>query len=70
MLTCKDHKFEWTPQANDAFKELRSQFLQLPVLLHPNFEHPFVVKTDVSDMATVGILSQLGEDGNLHPCAY
>ena len=65
MLTCKDHKFEWTPQTDNAFKELRSRFLQPLVLLHPNFEHPFVVGTDASDMATRGILSQRGEDGHL-----
>lgn len=69
-LTQKDKKFQWTLQADAAFKEIRSRFLQAPVLLHPNFEKPFVVETDASDVATGGILSQYGTDGYLHPCAY
>ena len=53
-----------------AFKELQSRFLQAPLLLHPNFERPFVVETDASDIAMGRVLSQQGEDGYLHPCAY
>jgi len=69
-LTQKNQQFEWTLHAQDAFNELRSRFLQAPVLIHPNFELPFVVETDASDSATGGIISQKGEDGHLHPCAY
>ena len=53
-----------------ALKELRSYFLQEPLLLHPNFERPFVVETDASDMAMGEVLSQQGEDGYLYPCAH
>lgn len=70
ILTGKNKQFKWTTQADMAFKELRSRFLQAPVLLHPNFEKPFRVETDASDMATGGILSQKGNDGYWHPCAY
>ena len=69
-LTRKNKQFEWTPQTDMAFKKLRSCFLQAPLLLHPNFERPFVVETDTSNMATEGVLSQQGEDGYLHPCTY
>jgi transposase InsO family protein len=69
-LTRKNQIFLWTPQADSAFQELRSKFIQAPILLHPNFERPFIVETDASDMATGAILTQRGEDGQLHPCAY
>lgn len=69
-LTQKGQRFQWTPAADAAFTDLRSQFLKAPVLIHPNFEKPFVVETDASDKATGGILSQRGDDGHLHPCAY
>ena len=69
-LTRKNKQFEWTPQMDIAFKELQSRFLQAPQLLHPNFERPFVVETDASNMATKRVLSQQGEDVYLHPCAY
>jgi hypothetical protein len=69
-LTQKGQRFEWTTEVDTSFKDLRSRFLQAPVLIHPRFYQPFVVKTDVSDTATGGILSQKDEDGHLHPCAY
>ena len=69
-LTKKDQKFEWTTEADTAFKDLRSRFLQSPVLIHPRFDQPFVVETYASDTAIGRILSQKGEDGHLHPCAY
>ena len=69
-LTQKGHSFQWTPTADAAFTDLRSRFLKAPVLIHPNFEKPFVVETDASDTATGGILSQRGDDGHLHPCAF
>jgi hypothetical protein len=42
-LTRKNQIFLWTPQADSAFQELRSKFIQAPILLHPNFERPFIV---------------------------
>lgn len=69
-LTRKGQWFEWTSSTDEAFKELRSRFSKAPVLLHPDFQLPFVVERDASDTATRAILSQRGEDGHLHPCAY
>ena len=40
------------------------------MLVHPDFQRPFVIETDASDTATSGILSQYAFDGHLHPCAY
>ena len=40
------------------------------MLVHPDFQRPFVIETDASDTATGGILSQYASDGHLHPCAY
>lgn len=34
------------------------------------FDRPFIVEIDASDFATGAILSQQGDDGFLHPCAY
>ena len=69
-LTRKNHQFNWTIEADTTFHELRTKFIQAPILLHPNFELPFIVETDASDMATGAILSQYGADGQLHPYAY
>lgn len=69
-LTRKDQPFQWTSEAQNSFNKLRSLFCQAPVLLHPDFQRPFIIETDASDTTTGGILSQHGKDGHLHPCAY
>ena len=69
-LTKKDQPFSWSPATEAAFSELRRRFTEAPVLLHPQFDKPFIIETDASDTATGGILSQYGPDGLLHPCAY
>jgi len=44
--------------------------MQALVLLHPNFDWPFIVETDASEIVTRGILSQYRDNGHLHPCTY
>ena len=56
-LTCKDQLFQWTSQANDSFNELQVRFCQAPVLMHPDFQRPFIIETDASDTAIGRILS-------------
>lgn len=69
-LIQENQPFLWIPQANVAFQKLQSKFIQAPILLHPNFERPFIVEIDTSNTAIGAILSQYGEDKQLHPCAY
>ena len=69
-LTQKNQHFIWTTKADLTFKNLKSKFIQTLVLIHPNFEQPFIVETDASDRATGAILLQYGNDGYLHPCAF
>lgn len=69
-LTKKNQSLQWTQITQEAFEEIRSRFLKAPLLIYPNFETPFIIATNASDTATGEILSQHGEDGHLHPCAY
>ena len=69
-LMQKNQHFIWTAKADLAFKNLKSKFIQALVLIHPNFEQPFIVETDASNRAIIAILSQYGNDGYLHPCAF
>ena len=69
-LTQKNEPSEWTNSSQEAFEELCSRFWRAPILLHYDFEQPFIIETDALDTTTEGILSQHGEDGYLHPCAY
>jgi hypothetical protein len=68
-LTCKD-KLEWTPAAQKAFEDLKVAFTTAPILVHPDFTKAFYMETDASDFALGAVLSQMGEDGKLHPIAF
>ena len=69
-LTCKDHQFQWNLQTNDAFDILQTLFCKAPILLHSNFQRPFIIETNACDTAIGGILSQHSNDGHLHLCAF
>jgi len=69
-LTKKDQAWKWTPEAQDAFDELKRIVTSKPVLAFPNDSLPYRVEADSSDFATGGVLSQLGEDDKWHPVAF
>lgn len=68
-LTSKKCKFEWTPEANDAFNTLKSALITAPILKCPDFSIPFYIHTDGSSFAIGGMLAQR-IDGVDHPVAY
>ena len=69
-LTRKDKKFEWDSKAQRAFEDLKRQFTTAPILTHANPERQYIVETDGSDFAMGAVLSQLQDDGKLHPIAF
>lgn len=69
-LLKKDVPFKWTPAESDAFRKLKQCFVDAPIRRHFDPDKPTFLETDASDGAIGGILSQVGEDGLLHPCAY
>ena len=68
-LTEKTEKFSWTPQCDEAFKNLKIALTSAPILRYPNLNLPFVLDTDASAFAMGGVLSQI-EDGIERPIAY
>lgn len=70
-LTSTSIPFEWTTEAELAFKELKHRFTSAPVLIQPNPELQFIVEVDASDCGVGAVLSQRSpSDQKLHPCAY
>jgi hypothetical protein len=69
-LTRKDCPFQWSTQAQQAFDKLKTKFTTAPILAHARFDQPYVVETDGSDFALGAVLSQIQEDGKLHPIAF
>ena len=47
----KAEKFEWTPEANAAFEELRQKLTEEDILVYPKFDRPFLVTCDASGTA-------------------
>ncbi len=70
-LTSTKVPFTWSAQDQEAFENLKSQFISAPVLSTPDPERQFLVKVDASDVRVGAVLSQCSSrDGKVHPCAY
>ena len=65
----KDVPFKWSPEADKAFKTLKTTIVSAPVLrtFHP--EYPITITTDASKFAVGAVLEQDFQDGR-HPVAY
>lgn len=62
-------KVKWTSECEHAFQDLKSCLCKDPVLQSPNFDLPFVVQTDVSELGLGAVLLQ-GEGEDCHPVQY
>ena len=56
-LLHKDTPWKWTTECNTAFATLKYALTHAPVLRLPDFNEPFEIKTDVSDIAVRGVLT-------------
>ena len=68
-LTEKGATFIWTEQADAAFRELKLRLTSAPVLAYPQFDKPFILDTDASNVGIGGVLSQI-QDGKECVIAY
>ena len=69
-LLKKQVKFAWTNAAQTAFETLKSKLVAHPVLIFPDFEKPFALYTDASDLTIGYILGQRDDQGMEHVIAY
>ena len=60
---------KWTPEAEQAFQNLKQALCAQPVLVTPDFKKEFIVQTDASDVGIGAVLSQV-RDGEEHPVVY
>lgn len=70
QLTENSTSFNWTADCQEAFDQLRKQLCSTPILAFPNFNEPFILDTDASDVGIGGVLSQLDSEGRERPVAY
>ena len=69
QLLKKDTTFIWTDKRQIAFDILESKLCEEPLLKRPDFSQSFVLTSNASVYAIVGILSQ-GKIGKDKPIAY
>ena len=70
QLTKQNEEFKWTGKCQEALDTLKTKLVEAPVLVYPNFDVRFVLKTDVSYEALGAVLSQKLEDKLLHPVSF
>ena len=64
----KDAKFAWAKDCQKSFEELRSHLTTAPIVRAPNWQLPFEVMCDASDLAIEAVLGQ--REGGKHYVAY
>lgn len=69
-LLKKDAPFEWGPQQEGAFQQLKAALCSSPILTRPDFSRPFELKTDWCPHAVAAILSQRDEENRERVIAY
>ena len=57
-LTKKGIKVSWSDQHQHAFQTLKRHLCSAPVLAYPDFDRPFLLQTDASDVGLGAILAQ------------
>ena len=59
-----------TPEAIEAFQQLKVKCMTAPVLVFANFMRPFLLETDASGDRLGAVLQQKQADGKYHPFAF
>ena len=52
--------FKWTPTQWQDFEQIKNKICTAPVLVLPNFHHPFEIEMDASDYALGDVITQSG----------
>ena len=69
-LLSKKVKFVWTDDCQLAFDKVKLLLQKSPVLKSPDYEKPFKLIIDSSDVGTSSVLEQEASDGLDHPVSY
>ena len=62
-------KFEWTPEAQNAFESLKLKLTSTPILAFPCLKEPFILYTDASQFVMGAVLAQV-QDGKERAICY
>jgi len=63
QLLKKNSKFEWTKESNLVFKSLKERLIRAPILVPPDFNKPFIIRSDASRSGIGGVIIQKDDNG-------
>lgn len=69
QLLKKNVKWEWKKEHEDAFQNIKQEFLKSLKIFHPQYEKPFILRTDASICKLAGVLLQ-EQDGIEVPICF
>ena len=69
-LTRKDANWNWSPEHQQAFEDLKKRVSSEPILAHPELDQQFELEVDASGFAIGAVLLQKKEDNKRHPVGY
>lgn len=61
-LLKKGVKWHWGQEEEEAFTNIKVQFINTIALHHPDFSKPYHLQTDCSGLGLAGVLYQIGDD--------
>lgn len=63
-------KFQWTPEPQIAFEELKKRLTTAPILANPNFDRKFYLHCDASDYGIGAVLTQFDDNNEERLIAF
>ena len=69
-LLHKNTVWTWTEKEQTAFETLRDRLITAPILANPDYEKPFIIRTDASTYGLGAALIQETPEGGRRPVAY
>ena len=66
----KDIPYEWKEEQQKVFEYLKQRLIEAPILIHPDFNKPFIIFTDASAIGLGAILSQKDDEGRERVIRY
>eukprot|EP00833_Pecoramyces_ruminatium_P013479 jgi/Orpsp1_1/1187511/evm.model.d7180000058263.1 len=70
VLTKKDTPFIWSEECTKAFEDLKKRLATAPILSPPDYDKPFIIRTDASRDGLGGVLLQKNEDESIEVPLY